>query len=105
MKNSISEFLSSAFQLKNFFNEIQDSVIVLIQSAKKVYDLLNNKYYSDQKDKITFGHIRDCLLKAENNFSNLTVVSQFISTMSGLLVEVSTTIYVISNEILAPKKF
>jgi hypothetical protein len=102
MKNSIYEFLFAANEIKEFFTEIEDTVIVLFQSGKKFYDILKQKYYRDEKDKFTFGQIRDCLRIAENNFSNLTEVTQFISIMAKLLVEISTTIYTTARNLINP---
>jgi len=102
MKNSIYEFLFAANEIKEFFKEIEDTVIMLFQSGKKFYDILKQKYYSEEKDKFTFGQIRDCLRIAENNFSNLTEVTQFISIIAKLLVEISTTIYTTAKNLINP---
>ena len=61
---------------------------------------LNN--YSGEKDKFTFGQIRDCLRIAKNNFSNLTEVTQFISIIAKLFVEISTTIYKTARNLINP---
>lgn len=103
MKDSIYEFLEAATHLKDFFKEIEDTVIVLLQSGKKFYNVLNQKYFNES-DNFTFSQIKDCLRKAENNFSNLTEVTYFISTMTKLLVEISTTIYTIGNNLLNPNE-
>ena len=101
-KASILDFILTLNKFKDFFADLAIKSKKIYTDSLEIAEELKKQYNSLGKDKITMGQALDYINIAQKNVSKLFDITSVLSMMGSLFLELSSTIYSLSQKLMHP---
>jgi hypothetical protein len=103
-KAAILSFIETLNKFKEYFVELAEKTKKFSQDTFEIIKELKRQYNAEGKDKITLGQAIDYISIAEKNLEKVFDISNVLTLMGSLFMEIANTIYTLSQKIMHPKE-
>ena len=103
-KAAILGFFETLNKFKDFFVELGLKSKKLYADCVEIAEELKKQYKSEGKDHITMGQALDYINISQKNISKVFDISSVVVLMADLFIEISSTIYSLSQKIMRPNE-